>query len=63
MSGVLYNAEVEQEVFGVWTANFYQEPSNLQDLLDEGWQLVSISSTGSGDDGFFVIFLERRKKS
>lgn len=65
MSGTLYNPAVEQMV-QVWSDDDSSSATDgINDLLREGWQVVSVTGAGAGNEYsygicFFVV-LERRR--
>jgi len=64
MSSVLYNAAVEQ-TFSVWSAKGSESDESIKSLLKEGWQIVSVTGAGAGQQHFssvcFFVVLERRR--
>jgi hypothetical protein len=67
VSGTLYNPAVEQTV-RVWSSHS-ADTEEINNLLKDGWQIVSVTGAGAGGGGedsyshehsFFVV-LERRR--
>lgn len=71
MGGVLYNSEVEQMTFVYCFERDAEDVKRLNDLLRQGWQVVSVTSEQRGEGRsdrcyypptvLFFVLLERRK--
>lgn len=68
MSTVLYNPAIEQRVLIVDSfpnATSYNTITELNGLLSDGWQVVSVTSAGAAAPGWwciqFFVILERRR--
>jgi hypothetical protein len=60
VSGTLYNPAVEQRVV-VWHSHAFNI-DEINGMLNDGWQVVSVTGAGGGNDAvFFFVVLERRR--